>query len=163
MLPEAISFQIASSQDKLVCRPSSPCEEPGNIPVLTPPSDLTDARNSSLPSTLWLLPVSTQIPQCTRRTRYVISCPFPISTHPPQYGRPFIILREQAKKTRTHGVEAIKVRQLVKAQHISLTCRSSPTSLQHGLSPTSSSPPWAREVHHTLLDINFKLIHFPRS
>jgi len=26
-----------------------------------------------------------------------------------QYGRPFIILREQAKKTRTHGLEAIKV------------------------------------------------------
>ena len=31
----------------------------------------------------------------------------------PQYGRPFIILREQAKKTRSHGVEAIKVRVLV--------------------------------------------------
>lgn len=27
-----------------------------------------------------------------------------------KYGRPFIILREQAKKTRSHGVEAIKVR-----------------------------------------------------
>jgi T-complex protein 1 subunit epsilon len=26
-----------------------------------------------------------------------------------QYGRPFIILREQAKKTRAHGIEAIKV------------------------------------------------------
>ena len=26
-----------------------------------------------------------------------------------QYGRPFIILREQAKKTRAHGLEAIKV------------------------------------------------------
>ncbi len=26
-----------------------------------------------------------------------------------QYGRPFIILREQARKTRTHGIEAIKV------------------------------------------------------
>ncbi len=26
-----------------------------------------------------------------------------------EYGRPFIIVREQAKKTRTHGVEAIKV------------------------------------------------------
>ena len=28
-----------------------------------------------------------------------------------QYGRPFIIVREQAKKTRTHGIEAIKVPQ----------------------------------------------------
>ena len=27
-----------------------------------------------------------------------------------QYGRPFIILREQAKKTRSHGIQAIKVR-----------------------------------------------------
>ena len=27
-----------------------------------------------------------------------------------QYGRPFIILREQGRKVRTHGVEAIKVR-----------------------------------------------------
>lgn len=27
-----------------------------------------------------------------------------------QYGRPFIILREQARKTRSHGTEAIKVR-----------------------------------------------------
>lgn len=26
-----------------------------------------------------------------------------------QHGRPFIILREQGKKTRTHGIEAIKV------------------------------------------------------
>lgn len=26
-----------------------------------------------------------------------------------QYGRPFIILREQGKKTRSHGVQAIKV------------------------------------------------------
>ena len=26
-----------------------------------------------------------------------------------QYGRPFIILREQGRKVRTHGVEAIKV------------------------------------------------------
>ena len=26
-----------------------------------------------------------------------------------KYGRPFIIVREQGKKTRTHGVEAIKV------------------------------------------------------
>jgi hypothetical protein len=30
-----------------------------------------------------------------------------------KYGRPFIILREQAKKTRRHGVGAIKVRVLV--------------------------------------------------
>lgn len=26
-----------------------------------------------------------------------------------QYGRPFIIVRDQGKKTRAHGVEAIKV------------------------------------------------------
>jgi hypothetical protein len=26
-----------------------------------------------------------------------------------QYGRPFIIVREQARKTRSHGIEAIKV------------------------------------------------------
>lgn len=26
-----------------------------------------------------------------------------------QYGRPFIILREQARKTRSHGIQAIKV------------------------------------------------------
>jgi hypothetical protein len=34
-----------------------------------------------------------------------------------QYGRPFIIVREQARKTRSHGIEAIKVSLSLKALH----------------------------------------------
>jgi T-complex protein 1 subunit epsilon len=38
-----------------------------------------------------------------------------------EYGRPFIIVREQAKKTRSHGIEAIKVRNQVSALLLDLT------------------------------------------
>ena len=65
----------------------------------------------------------------------------------PQYGRPFIILREQAKKTRSHGVEAIKVRVLVLVQcNQSHCCGYSPISLLRALSRTSSAPPWGQGV-----------------
>ena len=50
---------------------------------------------------------------CTLLTRCAISYPEqkPADlTRCDQYGRPFIILREQGRKVRTHGVEAIKVR-----------------------------------------------------
>ena len=46
----------------------------------------------------------------TRRMRCAINPATGAHTEQNQYGRPFIILREQAKKTRTHGIEAIKVR-----------------------------------------------------
>ena len=68
-----------------------------------------------------------------------------------QYGRPFIIVREQGKKKRMHGPEAIKVGNLATRlrkesglRRRDVTLR--PTFLQLVLSPTFYGHPLGREV-----------------
>lgn len=55
-----------------------------------------------------------------------------------KYGRPFIILREQAKKTRSHGVEAIKVGSIFCSISCLVSYLNSHTFLRHGQLPILS-------------------------
>jgi len=63
-----------------------------------------------------------------------------------QYGRPFIIVREQARKTRSHGVEAIKVCLLLYRHSYHPLTRSSRIFLLLGPLQISFGRRWVQEV-----------------
>jgi hypothetical protein len=70
-----------------------------------------------------------------------------------QYGRPFIILREQAKKTRTHGLEAIKV-SIRRFSWYAYETFSSHTFWPRRQSPTLSARLLDREVTLVFVSVN---------
>ena len=73
---------------------------------------LNETRPSNCPSVLYIFLLRSTWPNhkhYTRQTRSAMRSILWIALIFAQYGRPFIILREQAKKTRSHGIEAIKV------------------------------------------------------
>ena len=74
---------------------------------------LNETRPSNCPSVLYIFLLRSTWPNhkhYTRQTRSAMRSILWIALIFAQYGRPFIILREQARKTRSHGIEAIKVR-----------------------------------------------------